>query len=318
LETVYEPAGAARGDAGPQRTLRGAIEEILSATGTTDRQKAFLIRKLWEGIPLPAGLAEEVEAAYRRLGTAEDPEAYVAVRSSGREEDREEEFRAGEFLTFLQIRGTESVLAHLRLAWSGLWTERAIRNRARAGAPAIPDGGGVVVQRMVSSRVSGVMQTINVAERRFGEIVINAGLGLGEGIVSGLVGADQIVVEKEEPGSSKPEGLRLRYVTNDKKEKVVADRRRGFGTVRVESLYHERFRAALEYVEIEELVRAGTRLEQAYGLPLDIEFGIEGAHVRILQVRPVVTFAAVVRETVDRRPIGRCAEEGQGRTEEPQ
>ncbi len=159
----------------------------------------------------------------------------------------------------------------------------------------------------MNSRVAGVLQTENVGEGRLREMVINAGLGLGEGIVSGSVGADQIVIAKG--GDPELGGLRFRCVTNDKREKVVFDEKRGRGTVRVETLYHERFRPALEYVEICELFAAATRLEAAYGCPLDIEFGIEGTRLAILQVRPVVTYAAVLRETIDHYPLDEARRE---------
>jgi hypothetical protein len=51
-------------------------------------------------------------------------------------------------------------------------------------------------------------------------------------------------------------------------------------------------------------VRAATRLEAAYCYPLDIEFGFEGAQLRILQVRPVPGALAVWWETTERHPIG--------------
>jgi phosphoenolpyruvate synthase/pyruvate phosphate dikinase len=57
--------------------------------------------------------------------------------------------------------------------------------------------------------------------------------------------------------------------------------------VKVETLSHQRLRPALEYIELCELVWAASRLETAYGYPLDIEFAIEGSALRLLQVRPV-------------------------------
>jgi pyruvate,water dikinase len=146
---------------------------------------------------------------------------------------------------------------------------------------------------------------VNVAEREAREMVINAGLGLGEGIVSGAVAADHIVVSKE--GDLERGPLRFRYITADKREKIVFNRREGLGTVPVESLYHQRLRPALEYVELCELVRAASRLEAAYGYPLDIEFGIEGSLLWILQVRPVATYLSVLTETLERHPLSRPA-----------
>ena len=302
------------------RPLREVIGEVLAHADADNVQKAARIRALWEEVAFPDALSEEVRGAYRRLaqarvGDARVPEGargpfqedddparpFVAVRSSAREEDSEIAARAGEFETFLFVRGEESLLEHLRRAWSGLWTERAIHNRAVLGAGSGRTGGGIVVQRIVRSRVSGVLQTVNVAESELREMVVNAGLGLGEGIVSGTVAADHIVVSKE--GNFETGPLRFRYVTADKREQVVFNRRAGSGTVRTECIYHQRLRPALDYVELLELVRLAARLEAAYGYPLDIEFGIEGARLCLLQARPVATFLSVLRETVERHPL---------------
>jgi pyruvate,water dikinase len=289
--------------------LREAVTAILARADLDNARKSALIRGLWEGAPLPEELSREVREAYRRLaespGGGAEPEGpegpFVAIRSSAREEDAERAARAGEFDTFLFIRGEERVLEHLKRAWSGLWTERAIHNRGLLGAGTERAGGGVVVQRIVWSRVSGVVQTVNVAESEPREMVINVGLGLGEGIVSGTVAADHVVVAKE--GDLLKGPLRFRYVTADKREQVVFDRRAGVGTSRVECLYHQRLRPALEYVELAELVAVAARLEAAYGYPLDIEFGIEGPRLYVLQARPVATFLSLLQETLERHPL---------------
>jgi pyruvate,water dikinase len=195
--------------------------------------------------------------------------------------------------------------AHLRRAWSGLWTTRAIHERERAGRASFGQGGGVLVQRIVWSRASGVLQTTNVAEGRTREMVVNVGLGLGEGVVSGLVATDHIVVSKDEDPDTEP--VRFHYVTGDKRERVVLDERRGTGTIRADVLSHQRLRPALEYAELVELTRIATRLERAYGHPLDIEFGLEGADLWVLQVRPVPGARAAWRDALERHPLGRDA-----------
>jgi phosphoenolpyruvate synthase/pyruvate phosphate dikinase len=147
---------------------------------------------------------------------------------------------------------------------------------------------------MVDSRVSGVLHTVCAASGQLREMVVNAGLGLGEGIVSGTVDVDQILVSKS--GDLEACDLQLRYHVGDKREQVVRDLERGSGTRRQETRYHQRLRPALEYVELRELVRFATRLEQVLVEPLDIEFAIEAADLRILQARPVPIFDAAWRE----------------------
>lgn len=317
LDRNVEGAEAAPGQ---PLTVKDAIDAILEREDANNAQKSRLIRQLWERLVIPAPIAREVVAAYDRLaegmpggaGPEGDSRPFVAIRSSGREEDTEAATRAGEFDTFLFICGEEPLLHHLKRAWSGLWTERAIHNRMVLGSEFQRAGGGIIVQRNVWSRVSGVLQTINVAENKHKECVINAGLGLGEGIVSGTVAADLIVVAKTENLQNAP--LRFRYITSDKRERVVFDARTGLGTVRAQTLYHQRLRPALEYVELAELVRVADRLEAAYGYPLDIEFGIEATRLWILQVRPIGTYPAIVQETVQNFPLSRRSGPLHGRT----
>jgi pyruvate,water dikinase len=290
-EVLDSPVSAA--DGAP--TLRAAIEAILRASTGTNASRAAAIRTLWEGLALPPGIAKAVTGGYLAFG----PDCYVAVRSSASDEDTERASRAGQFDTFLFVRGEGSVLEHLKLAWSGLWTERALAHGA------VPAGGlnphcGIVIQRMVQSRVSGVMQTVNAAKSRPLEIVINVGLGLGEGIVSGSVAADLVTVSKGEPGDL---ALRFHYLTADKRQRVVFDERFGQGTVRADTLAHQRLRPALEYPELRELVDVALRIERAYGHPVDIEFGFEASHLRVLQVRPVPASLTVWHETLAKFPL---------------
>lgn len=299
--------------------LAGAIEAVMNRPEAGHAWKSRQIRALWEEAPLSDALVRDVEQAHRVLVGGEpaatgdsfpqsDPgnrRDFLAVRSSGAEEDTEAAARAGEFETFLFVRGLDALLQALKRAWSGLWTERAIHNRSVLGLDRAPAGGGVLVQRMVWSRVSGVLQTANASDPRLREMVINAGLGLGEGIVSGTVAADHVVVSKEEDPDSAP--LRFTYTTGDKRERVVFNERAGAGTVRVDTLYHQRLRPALEYVELRDLVRAAARLEAGYGYPVDIEFAIEGTRLWILQARPIPSCLAVLEDTMQHDPLARDA-----------
>lgn len=282
-------------------SVRAAVETTLARPDLTNAQKASLIREAWEAALIPDRLIAEVREAYRALGAAsgEPGDPFVAVRSSAREEDLELAARAGEFDTFLFIRGADSLVMHLKRAWAGFWTERALHSRVLLGSTE-EVGGGILVQRMVASRASGVLHTVNVGERRLREMVISAGLGVGEGIVSGIVAADTIVVSKETPAAG---DLRFRYLTADKRKRVVFNSRVGSGTALVDTLHHQRLRPALEYVEIFELVKAAARLEAAYRYPLDIEFAVEGTSLFLLQVRPIPAPFAAWRDTLERWPL---------------
>jgi pyruvate,water dikinase len=283
---------------GPAETLETAIERVMAHGDWDARRQADVVRELWRARPLPAALAAEISAAYAGLAAEPGENPPVAIRSSSHEEDAEAAAWAGQFDTFLFVRGADAVIEHLKLAWAGFWTERAIDQRRLLGTAQRARGGGIVVQRMVDSRASGVLHTVCAASGQLREMVVNAGLGLGEGIVSGTVDVDHISVSKT--GDLQTGDLQLRYRVGDKREQVVRDVERGSGTKRQETRYHQRLRPALEYVELCELVRTAARLEEALGEPLDVEFAIEGRGLRILQARPVPIFAAAWRETLPR------------------
>ena len=285
-------------------TLGHAIAAVLAQPDWDTSRQSETIRALWQAVTWPAPLEEEIIRAYRGLDSdpPSHPEGpFVAIRSSAFDEDTESSAWAGQFDTFLYVRGERAVLDHLKRAWAGLWSERVLDRRRVLDAADARAGGGVIVQRMVNARVSGVLHTVWAATGQLREMAINVGLGLGEGVVSGTVDVDQVFVVKDEGLEHDP--LHFRYRVGDKRTQVVLDDRAGLGTHTVETLYHQRFRPALEYVELGELVRIAARLERLYGQPLDLEFAIEESRLYILQARPVALFHAAWRETRERFPL---------------
>lgn len=286
-------------DADGAGTLGAAIRGVLAEPGLAVAERARRIRELWRRAPLPEDLAAEVKLAYRRLAALGGD--MVALRSSFCDEDTETTARAGQYDSFLQVSGEDQVLEHLRLAWAGLWSERALAAGGRRFEHDERPTGGVLVQVMVEARSSGVLQTVDVARDDHRSLVATVGLGLGEGVVSGTVATDLVTVAKSDDPDDRE--LRLHYVTNDKTTQVVADRRRAGGTRVAPTLYHQRLRPALEYLELSELADMALRLERLYGYPLDVEFAVAGLHVWLLQARPIGAHAAALRETLERRPL---------------
>ncbi|MEZ5063757.1 MAG: PEP/pyruvate-binding domain-containing protein [bacterium] len=277
------------------QSLEDAIREILSRDEDAAAQ-ALAVRRLWEGVAFPRTLEYEIERAYESLSFDAEP-AFVAIRSSASEEDSEEGSWAGQFETFLYVRGLDAILDHLRLALAGLWSERVALHRRRLRVDTAFGGGGVIVQRMVTPRAAGVVHTVSAAPGAIGEMVVNVALGLGEGVVSGTVDVDEIhVVRSPDPDAP----IRFRQIVGDKREQIVFDCRHGGGTRRVETLYHQRMRPALDYADLSELVRAATKLERVLGRPLDLEFAFEKDTLFILQVRPLEIFESALRAMAGR------------------
>ena len=287
-------------------SLGEAIAAVLD-NGLDAAAQAAAIGQLWGQVEAPPRLRAEIVERYRAWGAP-----FVAVRSSALEEDTEETSWAGQFDTFLYVRGEDELIDHVKMVLASFWSERALRHRAALGtARGLPQG-AVVVQRMVEARVSGVAHSLS-ATTLTREMVINAGLGLGEGVVSGEVEVDHVVVARgAEPKRSRGENassagveepIRFRYIVGDKNSRIVFHRRAGSGTIREGTLYHQRMRPALEYADLRAIVLAVLRLEEVYGLPVDVEFGFEEDALRVLQVRPIVAFQDAVRETLRQQPL---------------
>ena len=96
------------------------------------------------------------------------------------------------------------MLERLRDCWASFFSERALFYREQRGS--LDDlGMAVVVQRMVSADVAGVLFTMDPVQRRRDRMVVEAVFGLGEAVVSGQVTPDHFVLARD--GTVKRERL---------------------------------------------------------------------------------------------------------------
>ena len=98
--------------------------------------------------------------------------------------------------TYLWIRGGERVLHAVRDCWASLYSAESVSYRLRLKLPEDGLAMGVVVQRMVNSRCSGVMFTRSPLTGDRSVIAIESSWGLGSSVVSGVVTPDKYVLSK--------------------------------------------------------------------------------------------------------------------------
>lgn len=139
-----------------------------------------LARLLAAGLPVPEGFvaapeatAEEVAAAYRRLGAPR-----VAVRSSAEEEDSERLSYAGQFETVLGVEGLEALLRAVEACRASAFSPRVATYREEAGRG--PHRMCVIVQRMLEPEYAGV-----AFAGPDGTLLVEGVAGLGDALVSG-------------------------------------------------------------------------------------------------------------------------------------
>jgi pyruvate, water dikinase len=224
------------------------------------------------GCDIPGELAEAVEAAYDELGD----EPAVAVRSSACAEDSQEASFAGQQETYLHVRGAADVLERIRECWASFFSERALFYRAQKGS--LDDlGMAVVVQRMVSAEVAGVLFTVDPVQRRKDRMLVEAVFGLGEAGVSGQVTPDNYVLARD--GTLKRQRLSVQPL-------VIESGPEG-GTVERVLDPEDGAAPTLGEEQLHELARLGDDLHGRLGGPQDIEWAIEGGELFVLQARPV-------------------------------
>lgn len=228
--------------------------------------------------PVPAAVSDAIGAALDYLGTPT-----VAVRSSGRGEDGAAHSFAGLFDTILNVSGPAAVEDAVRQCWASAFSERAVRYRHMRGLdPADLDDVAlaVILQRLVQPRSSGVVFTADPVTGSPDRIVINGVWGLGEGLVSGAVDSDFVVIDKR-TGETVDEKVAA------KQEMVVTALDGGVRTVGV-TVDRQRHRSIGPELRAS-LVDLASRVEHHFGTPQDIEWAADESNTWLLQSRPITT-----------------------------
>lgn len=121
------------------------------------------------------GLAKELERII-------DPARSYAIRSSADVEDGLERSFAGQFKTFLNVRGAESILGSIQEIWNSVQSSAVQTYLQTADQPAPPLRMAVLIQEMITPVFSGVAFSKNPITS-LDEIVIEAVQGSGELLV---------------------------------------------------------------------------------------------------------------------------------------
>ena len=222
---------------------------------------------------MPKDLAAEIKKAYHTLCGEND--RFVAVRSSATAEDLPDASFAGQQETYLNVKGFEDVVKHVQMCWASLFESRAIFYRTDKGFNHMKVGIAVPVQLMIQSEISGIMFTVNPLTNDKSEISIEAAYGLGQPVVSGELTPDQYIVKKNNWDIS------YKYIAKQTWQFTLG------GNTPVSNAFQDAQKMADK--QVVELAKIGERVEKHYGMPMDIEWGMENKTLYIVQARPVTT-----------------------------
>lgn len=222
-------------------------------------------------------LVKEIKEAIEKIGV----DNYFAIRSSATAEDLPNLSFAGQQDTYLNISDLDNIINCIKDCWASLYTERAVIYRKKNNILEEDVSISVIIQVMINSDKSGIMFTANPLNNNYNELTIDAGFGLGETLVSGLIVPDFYKYDKEKDKIVE---------VNVNTKKVAMYNNKGLGIKRVSLDKELMNKQVLSAEEIETLVALGKKIERYYGCPQDIEWAIEGdGRVCILQSRSITS-----------------------------
>jgi pyruvate,water dikinase len=241
-------------------------------TNSVDRA-SNVIRDLIKDARFPAELKKEILTEFKKLKAP-----LVAVRSSATAEDSSTASWAGELETYLNTTEKE-LINNVKKCWSSLFTPRAIFYRHEKKLLKAKVSVAVVLQKMVQSEVSGISFTVHPVTQDKNQMIIEAGWGLGEAIVSGQITPDSYVVDKSDWSI-----IDINIATQ---EKMIT--RSGKVTKMTAVPKGKQEQQKLEGKKIIELAQLCGSIEKHYGFPCDIEWAMEKGKLYITQSRPITT-----------------------------
>ncbi|MEU7897122.1 PEP/pyruvate-binding domain-containing protein [Nonomuraea sp. NPDC049152] len=186
------------------------------------------------------------------------------VRSSSNAEDLAGFSAAGVYESVLHARTLDAIADSVKEVWSSLVSARSVRLRQQAGIQLEDCYMGVIVQELVDVPLGGVLVTCNPADLRdFRNVYVNISAGSVVDVVAGTGAPLQHLYNTVEGGGRT---ISLGSARSD----LDADTKDALA------------RLAL----IGRLLQSHFSPDYLYGVPVDIEWALDGERIRLLQIRP--------------------------------
>lgn len=234
---------------------------------------ALRIRNLFLRTPLP----EELKTSLCQDISSKFQDRAVVVRSSAPGEDSAKASFAGLHESYVNVRGAESILDHVRLVWASLWSDAALLYRKELGLDIATSAMAVVIQEIVTGECSGVV--FSRSPENPSQVVIEAVHGLNQGLVDGTVEPDRWMMDR------KTEAI-LSHHAAERQKAIVATS----SGVELRPLPADVASSPpLSPQDVQSVFRAALRVEELFGSPQDMEWTIRKGCLFILQARPVTT-----------------------------
>jgi rifampicin phosphotransferase len=241
---------------------------------------AFEIRDLIEQQPLPPEIAGAIIDAYndlgRRLNCHVLERTPVALRSSPVMPSSAHQMLCPSCDTYLNCRGSNTLLQLTRRCWSSLWSAEALKQRSYAGIDHQDISLSVIVQVMINPRASGTLVTTSSQRSAADQCCITAAWGLGSATGADGAARDVLVVDKRN-------GRLLSYEIGMKRSRYVPSNH--WGTIIEDVPCLMAGQPVLTPAQAAYLAALGSRIERRFEMPCELEWAQEAGHWYILSAR---------------------------------
>ncbi|MFC1663009.1 phosphoenolpyruvate synthase [Patescibacteria group bacterium] len=268
--------------------LKRKIKKILADLNTHDvknlHERGQKVRALIREAEFPVELKREIIKAYKQMQHRYGKNVDLAVRSSATAEDLPDASFAGQQETFLNIRGEEALINSCHKCFASLFTDRAMSYRQDKKFDHFNIALSIGIQKMVQSKSSGVMFSIDTETGFKQAVLIDAAWGLGENIVQGAVTPDEFYVHK--PTLKQGFTSIISKKLGTKKIKMIYNRQGSSPVKNVPVSETDQHKFSITDKDVIQLAKWAVVIEDHYGKAMDMEWAKDSKGLYIIQARP--------------------------------
>lgn len=277
--------------------IQAALDEVNHKEIRTIENASEKIQALIYQAVMPEKIENAILAQFKSLKMR-----FVAVRSSATSEDSAVAAWAGQLDTFLNTT-EKTLILNVKKCWASLFNPRAIFYRFEKSLHKQKVSVAVVVQKMVQSEVSGIAFSVHPITQDYNQLLIEAGFGLGEAVVSGQITPDSYMVAKRNTEI-------LEKTINEQSRKLIKNNQVGTNWQKIGKQLQRRQKLSdKEIIKLSQLIK---KIETHYNFPVDIEWAKEKGKFYITQSRPITTLTGkienkAVKETDNKNEFGKIS-----------
>jgi pyruvate,water dikinase len=223
--------------------------------------------------PIQNELVSQIDDAFDTLNAV-----YVAVRSSAAAEDTDLGAAAGQLASFIGIAQPD-LNERIKNCWASAFSMGALAYFLKSGVDPQEIKPAVLVQKLVECEVSGVAFSRISDPAGKERLVIEAGLGLGEAVVSGGISPDRYELNIDP--------LYIIGKTISSQGRMMKRQGNAIAWQNVDQSVQATQKLADE--QIKWLAQVVLKIEGIFASPRDVEWGFAGGRIAILQCRPIAS-----------------------------